>query len=86
MFGRNILLRDPKFSISRVPHREKRHILMWTISQRSGTFSAIFRQASYDGVRFQASFDHFRSVNWAEDCVSVKTREIKIHVYDKRQT
>ena len=55
---------------------------MWTISQLSGTFSAIFRQASYDGVRFQASFDHFRSVNWAEDCVSVKTREIKIHVYD----
>ena len=83
---------NSKFSISCVPRREKRHILMWTFFQRSGTFSAILPSL----VWFQASFYHFRSVNWAEDWArfaplkvrsgSVKTREIKIHVYDKRQT
>ena len=44
------------------------HILIWDFFSTfcQGIF-CYFRQASCDGVRFQASFDHFRRTNWTED-------------------
>ena len=44
------------------------HILIWDFFSTfcQGIF-CYFRQASCEGVRFQASFDHFRRTNWTED-------------------
>ena len=43
------------------------HILIWDFFSTFWGIFCYFRQASCDGVRFQASFDHFRRTNWTED-------------------
>ena len=37
-----------------------------------------FRQASCNGVQFQASFDHFRSANWTEDWARLTLWSIEV--------
>ena len=43
------------------------HILIWDFFSTFWGIFCYFRQASCDGVRFQASYDHFRRTNWTED-------------------
>ena len=47
--------------------RGKRHILIWDFFSTFWDIFCYLRQASCNGVRFQASFDHFRNANWTED-------------------
>ena len=57
-------IRKLLFSVFR---RGKRHILIWDFFSTFWDIFCYLRQASCNGVRFQASFDHFRNANWTED-------------------
>ena len=66
-----LLKKFPDFSLTlknfRFPLTFPWHISIWDFFSTFWGIFCYFRHASCDGVRFQASFDHFRSANWTKD-------------------